>query len=413
MSLQAGSVFADYRIERLLGSGAMGEVYLAQHPRLPRRDALKVLPAHLTTDSEFGNRFQLEADLAATLFHPNIVGVHDRGEFDGQLWIAMDYVDGTDAARFCTDRHPGGLPEAEAVRIVEAIAAALDHAHERGLLHRDVKPANILLAERDGEARRILLADFGIVRQLGEASGLTATNFTVGTLSYAAPEQLMGEELDGRADQYALAATAFHLLTGAPPFEEDNPVAVISRHLAAAPPLLSDHRPDLAHLDAVLVRGLAKDPADRFDSCCEFARALRGAVVPESSSRTGGRRWPWLAAGAAVLAGAAGAVGLVGGGDADSGVMPSTTSAPPTQRITVTVTESSPPPPAAPLMSAPVAAPPATFTPPPPTASIQPAAPPAGVSAVCRDGTYSFSKHRSGACANHDGVRRWVNPPPE
>jgi len=143
--LSGGTVFAGYRIERLLGSGAMGEVYLARHPRLPRRDALKVLSGALTADDEFRQRFQLEAEVAATLFNPDIVGVHDRGEFDGQLWIAMDYVDGTDAAALIADRFPNGMPEADAVAIITAIAGALDYAHQHGLLHRDVKPANIMV----------------------------------------------------------------------------------------------------------------------------------------------------------------------------------------------------------------------------------------------------------------------------
>ena len=158
--------------------------------------------------------------------------------------------------------------------IVTAVADALDYAHQRGLLHRDVKPANILLTEPEDGKRRILLADFGIARPLADISGLTATNFTVGTLAYAAPEQLMGADIDGRADQYALAATAFHLLTGSPPFQHSNPVAVISQHLNATPPKLSDRRPELAHLDQVLSKALAKDPADRFDRCREFAAKL-------------------------------------------------------------------------------------------------------------------------------------------
>ncbi|GFG84310.1 protein kinase domain-containing protein [Mycolicibacter algericus] len=421
MPLALGAEFAGYRIERLLGSGAMGEVYLARHPRLPRRDALKVLPAGLTTDAEFRQRFQLEADLAATLFHPNIVGVHDRGEFDGQLWIAMDYVAGTDAARFVADRYPNGMPEDEALPIVGAIAEALDHAHQRGLLHRDVKPANILIADPEGGSQRILLADFGIVRQLGTVGGLTATNFTVGTVSYAAPEQLRGDDLDGRADQYALAATAFHLLTGAPPFGDGNPVTVISRHLTAVPPRLSERRPELAHLDAVLATGLAKDPAGRFGGCRAFARALAEADAGESAMATPGtgrRRWPWVVGGVAVLAGVAGVLGVADSGDEHPGVVspPPTTTVHPTQ--TVTVTESPSPP--APLMSPPAPVPSQTIVPPPPTSiqvvappatSIEVVAPPAGASAVCRDGTYSFSKRRSGSCSRHGGVERWVNPP--
>jgi serine/threonine-protein kinase len=150
----------------------------------------------------------------------------------------------------------------------------------RGLLHRDVKPANILLANPEDGERRILLADFGIARQLGDISGLTATNFTVGTVAYSAPEQLMGADIDGRADQYALATSAYHLLTGAQPYRHSNAVAVISQHLNAAPPKLSDRRSELAHLDQVLSTALAKDPADRFGRCREFATKLseRAAV---------------------------------------------------------------------------------------------------------------------------------------
>ena len=287
MPLGRGQVFAGYTIVRLLGSGGMGEVYLAEHPRLPRHDALKVLPADVSADPEFRSRFNREADLAATLFHPHIVGVHDRGEFEGQLWIAMDYVEGTDAGQLMKAHYPDGMPEHDVCAIVTAVAGALDYANQRGLLHRDVKPANILLTEPEDGERRVLLADFGIARQLADVSGLTATNMTVGTVTYAAPEQLMGADLDGRADQYALAATAFHLLTGAPPYQHSNPVAVISQHLNAAPPKLSDRRPELAHLDQVLSKALAKDPSDRFDRSREFATKLseRAPSTPKVIAR--------------------------------------------------------------------------------------------------------------------------------
>jgi serine/threonine protein kinase, bacterial len=147
MPLGPGDVFAGYTVVRLLGSGGMGEVYLVEHPRLPRRDALKILPADVSADREFRERFNREADLAATLFHPHIVGVHDRGEYEGQLWISMDYIEGTDAARLARDRNSAGMPADEVVEIVTAVASALDYAHQRGVLHRDVKPANILLTE--------------------------------------------------------------------------------------------------------------------------------------------------------------------------------------------------------------------------------------------------------------------------
>jgi serine/threonine protein kinase, bacterial len=287
MPLGRGEIFAGYTIVRLLGAGGMGEVYLAQHPRLPRRDALKVLPTDVSADREFRERFNREADLAATLFHPHIVGVHDRGEFDEQLWISMDYIEGTDAAQLMRDHYPVGMPAGEVLNIVTAVAGALDYAHQRGLLHRDVKPANILLTDPDEGERRVFLSDFGIARQVGEVSGLTATNVTVATVPYAAPEQLMGVELDGRADQYALAATAFHLFTGAPPYQNSNPVAVISQHLTAAPPKLSSRRSDLARLDQVLLKALAKDPAERFTRCREFATALREQLGDDSIADRG------------------------------------------------------------------------------------------------------------------------------
>ena len=276
MPLNNGDGFAGYTIVRRLGSGGMGEVYLAQHPRLPRRDALKVLPVALTADDEYRQRLSREADIAAELWHPHIVGVHDRGEFEGQLWLSMDYVDGTDAAQLLRSRYPSGMPKALAFEIISAVADALDYAHQRGLLHRDIKPANILLAEADGKGRRIVLADFGIARQLGDISGLTATNMVMGTTAYAAPEQLLGKEIDGRADQYALGCTAFHLLTGAAPYDNSNAAVVISQHLSAPPPLIGERRPDLVDLNAAISKVLAKDPATRFPSCSDFATALTG-----------------------------------------------------------------------------------------------------------------------------------------
>ncbi|SPM43609.1 Mycobacterium numidiamassiliense ORFan [Mycobacterium numidiamassiliense] len=279
----------------------MGEVYLAQHPRLPRQDALKILPAEVSADGEFRERFLREADLASTLFHPHIVGVHDRGEFDGQMWISMDYIDGTDAAQLLRTRYPVGMPEHEVAEIITAIAGALDYAHKRGLLHRDVKPANIMLTHRDDEGKqRILLSDFGIARGVDDISGLTTTNMTVGTVAYTAPEQLLGEQIDGRADQYALAATAYHLLTGSQLYPHSNPAVVISRHLNAPVPALSDTRPELGRLDPVLAAGLAKDPADRFTRCVDFAHASaeqaeiprRARAAPTAPARLAPKQTP-------------------------------------------------------------------------------------------------------------------------
>jgi serine/threonine protein kinase len=279
MPLSGGQAFAGYRIVRLLGSGGMGEVYLAQHPRLPRHNAVKVLPADVSSDPDYRARFEREADLASKLWHPHIVSVHDRGDQDGQLWISMDFVDGRDAARLLEGNSSNGLAPEQVARIVTAVASALDYAHKQGLLHRDVKPANIMLTYLDDDDdQRVLLTDFGIARNLGDISGLTATNMTMGTVAYSAPEQLMGEDLDGRADQYALAATAYQLLTGSTLFPHTNPAVIISRHLTSPPPALSASRPELASLDAVFAQALAKDPAQRFTRCLDFARSLEQAA---------------------------------------------------------------------------------------------------------------------------------------
>lgn len=285
MPLSSGTTFAGYKIIRLLGSGGMGEVYLAEHPRLPRRDALKILPSAVSADDEFRRRFEREADLAASLWHPNIVEVHDRGEFEGQLWIAMDYVEGTNAQELLADRYPRGMHTELVATIVTAVGGALDYAHKRGLLHRDVKPANIMIANcDDNDERRILLTDFGIARSVNDISGLTATNMTMGTVAYCAPEQLSGEELDGRADEYALAATAYHLLTGSHLFPDSNPAVVISHHLSAKRPPMSASHPELAALDAAFAVALAKDRDNRFPSCGDFARALTDQSTPQFAS---------------------------------------------------------------------------------------------------------------------------------
>ncbi|HEX9833409.1 MAG TPA: serine/threonine-protein kinase [Mycobacterium sp.] len=274
MPLDNGEVFAGYVIQRMLGTGGSGEVYLAQHPRLPRQDALKILTSASAADGEFRARFNREAELAATLWHPHIVGVLDRGEFNGRLWISMEYVEGTDAGRLIRETYAGGMPEQDVAEIVTAVADALDFGHERRLLHRDVKPENILVTASDGHRRRVLLTDFGIARRIDDASNLTDTNIALGTINYVAPEQLLGRALDGRADQYALAATTFHLLTGTPLFQDSNPAVLISHHLGTTPPRISERRPDLAHLDAVLAKALSKDPTLRYPNCLDFARAL-------------------------------------------------------------------------------------------------------------------------------------------
>ena len=308
----------------------MGEVYLVQHPRLPRQEALKVLRPDVSSDPAFRDRFIREADLAAGLRHPHIVGVHDRGEHDGQLWISMDYIDGTDLGHLMENRYPAGMPVDVVVPVVNAVASALDYAHKKGLLHRDVKPANIMVADLDTDDPSIFLADFGIARPLDDTNGLTTTNMTVGTVAYAAPEQLMGEAMDGRADEYALAATTYNLLTGSQLFPNSNPAVVISRHLNMAPPNLSECRPDCAGLDDVLQIALAKSRADRFASCSAFAQAMtdespgqagasanattQAAGQPRSSASTIGARLPKPAATRSrlVLGGFAATILLIG-----------------------------------------------------------------------------------------------------
>ncbi|GAY18738.1 serine/threonine-protein kinase [Mycobacterium sp. shizuoka-1] len=284
MPLRIGDTFAGYRVLRLLGSGGMGEVYLVQHPRLPRQEALKVLRPDISSDASFRDRFIREADLAAGLRHPHIVGVHDRGEHEGQLWLSMDYIDGTDLGQLVEQRYPAGMPVELVVPIVSAVASALDHANKKGLLHRDVKPANIMVADLDTDDPSIYLTDFGIARPLDDTNGLTTTNMTVGTVAYSAPEQLMGEPMDGRADEYALAATTYNLLTGAQLFPHSNPAVVISRHLNTTPPNLRDCRPDCARLDETLQKALAKNPADRFASCSAFTQALTAVSPPQAGA---------------------------------------------------------------------------------------------------------------------------------
>jgi serine/threonine-protein kinase len=274
MPLTSGATFGGYSVLRLLGSGETGDVYLVQHPRLPQWNALKVLSATLTEDREFRDRFMRETPIATTLYHPHILEVEYRGETDGQLWVTTDYVNGTSAAQLITNRFPTGMPAGDVLATITAVADALDYAHSRGMLHRNVKPGNILFASPAEGEQQILLTDFGIARQLVHPDGTLAADLTVEAVVYAAPEQLTGSDIDGRADQYALAATAFHLLTGVPPFQQSNPVAVISQHLTTAPPSLRARRPDLARLDDILATALAKNPNDRFHSCRAFADAL-------------------------------------------------------------------------------------------------------------------------------------------
>lgn len=275
--LENGEVFAGFTIERLLGQGGMGTVYLARHPRLDRLTALKLLNRDLFADERIRARFEREADLAAGLDHPGIVTVYDRGTEGEQLWISMQYVDGVDAATV----DPMTLPPERAVQIIEGVADALDFAHERGVLHRDVKPANILLARSSGgQGERVFLTDFGIARLRADSTHLTQQGMFTATLAYASPEQMTGAELDHRSDQYSLACALYWLFTGVAPFDSPDPNEIIRGTLYLGPPPLALRRTGLPPvMDAVLAAAMAKHPAARFDSCTAFAKAARQALT--------------------------------------------------------------------------------------------------------------------------------------
>lgn len=275
MALSPGMTVAGYTIEAVLGAGGMGTVYKARNPALPRSDALKVLSEGLSRDDHFRARFLREADLAATLDHPNIVTVYTRGETeDGQLWIAMQYVDGSDAEKETRARRMTPL---RAVHIVGEVAKALDYAHRRQLLHRDVKPANFLLSADD---ERVFLADFGIARALDDATNLTATGMVVATIAYAAPESLSGYTVDGRADIYSLGCSLFDLLTQRSPFGNSGGMAAtMAAHLNDPPPRATDLVPALpAAIDHVIARAMAKNADDRYQTAREFADAAARAI---------------------------------------------------------------------------------------------------------------------------------------
>ncbi|BDT92521.1 hypothetical protein IFM12275_24970 [Nocardia sputorum] len=307
MDVVDGAVFAGYRIERRLGAGGMGTVFLVQHPRLPRRDALKILADSHLDDPEFRARFLREAEIAAWLQHPNLVAVRDRGEQDGRLWITMQYVDGVDVAELIR-RGQAGLDPARAVRIVTEAARGLDEIHRAGLLHRDVKPANILVAPQPDGSDRVLVTDFGIARPADDSPTLAVGGMTA-SLAYAAPEQISGDRADRRGDVYSLGCTLYQMLTGSVPFPRDSPGSVMYAHLNEPPPRPSLGKPGLpAAFDAVVAKAMAKNPGDRFGSCGELARAAEAALTGEipgvAAASTGhprGRRLLAIVAAAAVV----------------------------------------------------------------------------------------------------------------
>jgi serine/threonine protein kinase/tetratricopeptide (TPR) repeat protein len=272
-----GDQFGDYRIEALLGRGGMGAVYRAYDERLGRKVALKILASWLAGDSVFRRRFEDEARLAASLDEPHIVPVYEAGELHGQLFLAMRYVAGFDLDTFL--RSHGPMEPERAVRLIEQLASALDAAHSAGLVHRDVKPANVLLATGSRGADHAYLGDFGLARTSRERT-LTRSGQIVGSLEYMAPEQIEGGELDARTDIYALGGLLYACLTSMPPFRAPSDVALLYAHLQAAPPAVSHARPDVpAAFDAVVAKAMAKDPADRYASAGEMADAARLAAT--------------------------------------------------------------------------------------------------------------------------------------
>lgn len=280
MAMAPGTVVGGYRVEKMLGAGGMGSVYLAKHPSLPRMDALKVLSPELSRDPEFRARFEREANLAAGLDHPNIVSVYNRGEEDGNLWIAMQYVEGTDASAEVA-RAPSSMNPVRALRIITEVGKGLDYAHRKGLLHRDVKPANFLLSKATGDDERVLLTDFGVAKSSDDASELTQTGSFLATIAYAPPEQLSGAALDHRADIYSLACAFFKLLTGQNPFPAAQPAMVMMGHLHEPPPRATMVSPRLPHaIDGVFAKAMAKNPGERFSTCREFTDAAASVLMP-------------------------------------------------------------------------------------------------------------------------------------
>ncbi len=272
----AGSQIAGYRLTEQVGAGGMAVVFKAVDQRLGRQVALKVLAPELVADTEFRERFIRESRAAATVDDPHLVPVYEAGEAGGTLFIAMRFVAGGDVQSLV--RRNGPQSPARIAAIISPVASALDAAHAAGLVHRDVKPANMLLDVREGRPDHVYLADFGISRHTYTA-GLTGTGQFLGTADYCSPEQIRGAAVDGRADQYALACTAFELLGGLPPFRRNEAPAVIWAHMTELPPLLTARRPDLpASVDAVLARALAKRPEDRYPTCRDFADALRTSL---------------------------------------------------------------------------------------------------------------------------------------
>jgi YVTN family beta-propeller protein len=265
VSVGPGSTFAGYRVEGLIGRGGMGVVFKATDLSLERPVALKLIAPELAQDDRFKARFLREPRLAAALDHPNVVPIYEAGDSDGQLYLVMRYVEGSDLKAVLEEAHR--LAPERAIRVLTQVAAALDAAHRRGLVHRDVKPGNVLLDQDDN----VYLTDFGISKQVDGASADTGR--MVGTLNYLSPEQIRGEAVDGRSDAYALACILYECLAGRPPFSRETEAQTLWAHMHDAPPSLRGH----PALDPVLLKGLAKDKEDRYASCAELVEAAASA----------------------------------------------------------------------------------------------------------------------------------------
>jgi serine/threonine-protein kinase len=268
-----GTVIAGYRIEERIGRGGMGVVYRAEHLNLRRRAAVKIIAPDLAESEGFRERFSREARIAAALQHPNIVTVYDAGEVDGLLYLAMQYIQGSDLAAML--RSDSRLRPYRAVDVCRQVASALDAAHQMGLIHRDVKPANVLI-----EGRTAFLTDFGLTKRLdGSHTQLTRAGDVVGTIHYVAPEQIEGSPVSGRTDVYSLGCLLYHCLTGQVPFTRDTDVAVIYAHLSEDPPKITRLRPELPEgLDGVIAKALDKSPDRRFPSCGDLISAARAVI---------------------------------------------------------------------------------------------------------------------------------------
>ena len=273
VGVTAGSRVAGYKLEEQIGSGGMAVVFRARDERLQRRVAMKILAPALAADEAFRRRFIRESRAAAAVDDPHIIPVFEAGEADRVLFIAMRYVPGGDVRTLL--RRVGPLPPSRAMAIISPVACALDAAHGVGLVHRDVKPANMLVDARPGRPDHVYLSDFGLSKGIA-SSGPTRSGQFLGTPDYSAPEQIEGKPVDGRADQYSLACAAFELLCGEAPFPREHATAVIWAHMSEPAPMLTSRRPGLPPgVDGVLAKALAKAPGDRYASCWEFADALR------------------------------------------------------------------------------------------------------------------------------------------